>query len=188
MEQKPGWKTTEFWLALIAVIAGALPSSGLFATDSTALKVCGLVVSVLAALGYGAMRGSIKRSGVLLPLAMIASLSACSATPTDGVQRLLEVTRSVGPVAMEYVGAQCLEQAKACGEVGPNSCPGWQKCAAVRETLMRSLAMVYRGCLLAMQESVLGRVQAAADALAEATKAFAAASKLIDEMGMWGAR
>ncbi|KPJ59117.1 MAG: hypothetical protein AMJ46_12690 [Latescibacteria bacterium DG_63] len=58
MMQKPGWKTSEFWLTTIPVVLGAVAASGIL--DDTATpwdnKLVGLAISVLAALGYGAMR------------------------------------------------------------------------------------------------------------------------------------
>ena len=62
---KPGVKSTEFWLSLLAVILGALTTAGLFDDPSMptwAGKVVGLAISVLAALGYTASRGLVKSS------------------------------------------------------------------------------------------------------------------------------
>lgn len=60
----PGYKTTEFWLTLVVVLAGLLPSSGLLPENHWAVKLCGLVVSALAALGYQVSRGSVKKAEV----------------------------------------------------------------------------------------------------------------------------
>ena len=60
---KPGYKSTEFWLTLAVIVLGAVIGSGLLATDGAAIKVCGIVASVLAQLGYGAMRTSAKKGG-----------------------------------------------------------------------------------------------------------------------------
>jgi uncharacterized membrane protein YebE (DUF533 family) len=57
---KPGWKTTEFWLSLAAMIVGALLASGALADGSTAAKVVGTIASVLGALGYTANRMMVK--------------------------------------------------------------------------------------------------------------------------------
>jgi hypothetical protein len=57
---KPGWQTTEFWLSLVAVAAGAIVSSGAFQDNSPWMRIAGLVVSVLGALGYTAARGKLK--------------------------------------------------------------------------------------------------------------------------------
>lgn len=60
---KSGYKTTEFWLALAAMLLGALATSGVFdslADDHWLPKVVGLITSVLGALGYGAIRMGVK--------------------------------------------------------------------------------------------------------------------------------
>lgn len=59
---KPGWKSTEFYLTLICIIAGALPTSGLVAPGSTVLKIAGLATMVLGALGYTYVRGQVKQA------------------------------------------------------------------------------------------------------------------------------
>lgn len=60
--KKPGWKTTEFWLALLALILGAVAASGLLDLTDTPLdnKAIGLALSGLATLGYGAARAFTK--------------------------------------------------------------------------------------------------------------------------------
>jgi len=63
METKPGYKTTEFWLSLAAILVGAVMASGVMdglGQDHWAIKVVGLVASVLGALGYTAARGFVK--------------------------------------------------------------------------------------------------------------------------------
>lgn len=63
---KAGWKTSEFWLATIPVVLGAVMASGILDDTTTDLdnKLVGLAISVLAALGYGAVRtvGKVKAS------------------------------------------------------------------------------------------------------------------------------
>lgn len=59
MNNSPGYKTTEFWLSMAAIIAGALTSSGVF-TNSTVLQALALVSSALAAMGYSAGRSFAK--------------------------------------------------------------------------------------------------------------------------------
>jgi len=54
---KTGWKTTEFWLSLIAVAAGG--AYGCLAEGAWKDAV-GVIVSVLAALGYTASRTLVK--------------------------------------------------------------------------------------------------------------------------------
>lgn len=50
----PAWKTTELWLSVAAVVVGALLASGAFPTDGVALKIVGVLASILAAAGYKA--------------------------------------------------------------------------------------------------------------------------------------
>lgn len=57
---KPGYKTTEFWLSLAAMVIGALASSGLIIDGSVWAKIVGVVGSVLGALGYTAARAYAK--------------------------------------------------------------------------------------------------------------------------------
>lgn len=59
-EQKPGYKTTEFWLAAVATIVGLLMSSGLLQTGSTWERVVGLAAAALATMGYSAARARTK--------------------------------------------------------------------------------------------------------------------------------
>lgn len=59
---KPGYKTTEFWLSLLAMIVGLLYTSGVISSGTTADKIAGLAVQVLAALGYSVSRGLAKSS------------------------------------------------------------------------------------------------------------------------------
>lgn len=61
METKPGYKTTEFWLATAAMIVGALFASGIFPAESSGERVLGLAASILASLGYTVSRAMVKR-------------------------------------------------------------------------------------------------------------------------------
>jgi hypothetical protein len=58
---KPGYKTTEFWLSLAAMIVGAALASGVFETDSGGDRILGLAATVLASLGYTVSRGIAKK-------------------------------------------------------------------------------------------------------------------------------
>jgi hypothetical protein len=57
---KPGWKTTEFWLTLIATMSGVLLASGLFPEGGVAQEVLAVIVAGLANLGYAISRGLAK--------------------------------------------------------------------------------------------------------------------------------
>ncbi len=70
---KPGWRTSEFWLSLLAVIVGAVASSGIL-PGGAPTQVAGIASTVLGALGYGANRSAIKRAGVtVLCLLLLAA-------------------------------------------------------------------------------------------------------------------
>ena len=54
-----GYKTSEFWLSLVAILTGAILSSGAI-ENNTVLQGLGLVASTLAALGYSGSRAITK--------------------------------------------------------------------------------------------------------------------------------
>ena len=60
-EVKSGITTTEFWLSLAAVVAGAIAGSGLIAAESKAGQIVGLIVAVLGAIGYTFARTQAKK-------------------------------------------------------------------------------------------------------------------------------
>ena len=60
MDVKPGYKTTEFWLAAIAEIVGLLVMSGAIVQGGLVGRIVGGVVAVLSALGYNASRAKVK--------------------------------------------------------------------------------------------------------------------------------
>jgi hypothetical protein len=57
-----GWKTSEFWLSLLAVIVGYLGTSEIWSDGSVGAKGIAVVATVLAALGYSASRAVVKSS------------------------------------------------------------------------------------------------------------------------------
>jgi|DEB0MinimDraft_10_1074344.scaffolds.fasta_scaffold08248_6 hypothetical protein len=60
-DPKPGYKTTEFWLSTAACLVGAVVASGVVPAESAGERILGLIVSVLAALGYTGSRLALKR-------------------------------------------------------------------------------------------------------------------------------
>jgi hypothetical protein len=60
METKPGWKSSEFALKLLAVLISALLASGLLPEGSVPLKLATIVGTLLAALGYAGLRSWVK--------------------------------------------------------------------------------------------------------------------------------
>jgi hypothetical protein len=57
---KPGYKTTEFWMSLAAVLIGGFMASGVFTADSAGGKVIALIAGVLGSLGYTVSRAWVK--------------------------------------------------------------------------------------------------------------------------------
>lgn len=65
---KPGYRTTEFWLTLLATIVGMLTASGAFADAGPVGKGLALVASALAAAGYSYSRAQVKAAPAHQPL------------------------------------------------------------------------------------------------------------------------
>tara|TARA_R110002020_G_scaffold142087_1_gene314129 strand:+ start:233 stop:448 length:216 start_codon:yes stop_codon:yes gene_type:complete len=63
---KPGWKSTEFWLTSLCTICGLLYASGVIAEAGTSgiEKSVAFIASALAALGYSASRGNVKAAEI----------------------------------------------------------------------------------------------------------------------------
>jgi hypothetical protein len=57
---KPGYKTSEFWMSAVAVLVGLLMSSGVIDAGSSWDKAVGLVAAALAAMGYTSNRAAVK--------------------------------------------------------------------------------------------------------------------------------
>ena len=62
MEPKPGFKTSEFWLSLAAVVVSYVISSDVLGEGTVQAKAVMIVATVLAALGYTASRAIVKSS------------------------------------------------------------------------------------------------------------------------------
>lgn len=56
----PGYKTTEFWLKLAAIVLTALFASGAIPTTGTAAMIAAIAATVLGALGYTVSRTIVK--------------------------------------------------------------------------------------------------------------------------------
>jgi formate/nitrite transporter FocA (FNT family) len=55
-----GYKSTEFYLSLAAILVGAVMSSGLVLDGTVWAQVLGVVASILGALGYTVSRSYVK--------------------------------------------------------------------------------------------------------------------------------
>ena len=67
---KPGYKTTEFWLSIAAMVVGAVLASGAVSNELL-LQALGVVATVLGSLGYSVTRG-VTKSGEAHALAAAA--------------------------------------------------------------------------------------------------------------------
>lgn len=93
---KPGYKTTEFWLKLLALVATFLLSSGLFPAGHVALKIAGVVASVLGALGYNYFRATAKtKVDATVPDAVIAALRQQEEVLALQTQKIEQTTREL---------------------------------------------------------------------------------------------
>ena len=59
---KAGYKTTEFWLTVIATVLGLLFASGIVSDGSQADKILGMASTVLATMGYSISRSIAKKN------------------------------------------------------------------------------------------------------------------------------
>ena len=57
---KPGYKTTEFWLALSAALVGFAMASGALSDGGALMQGLGLIAAALASAGYSHSRGVAK--------------------------------------------------------------------------------------------------------------------------------
>lgn len=57
---KPGYKTTEFWLSLLALVLGAVAAAGVLPDGGLATQVIGGILAILSQLGYTASRAKLK--------------------------------------------------------------------------------------------------------------------------------
>jgi UDP-N-acetylmuramyl pentapeptide phosphotransferase/UDP-N-acetylglucosamine-1-phosphate transferase len=59
--KKPGYKSTEFYMSMAAVLIGAVASSGILEGSDGLTKVVGLIMAALVALGYTGSRLTLKK-------------------------------------------------------------------------------------------------------------------------------
>lgn len=60
-EPKPGYKTTEFWMAIAAFVVSALYGSGVVSEGTAMDKALAVAAMVLGNLGYAVSRGLAKK-------------------------------------------------------------------------------------------------------------------------------
>lgn len=63
---KPGYRTTEFWLKVAALLLTALFASGAIPTSGPAATITAIAATMLGALGYTVSRSFVKAAAILL--------------------------------------------------------------------------------------------------------------------------
>lgn len=127
---KPGIKTTEFWLSLTAILLGALTTSGLLGEGSTAARIAGLAVTVLAALGYTAARSKTKSGGfaaldALLVLFCVSCVAiGCATSLRDKARTTAEQATIVANHAKAAVDELCDATSRSCASRLKGQCAG----------------------------------------------------------------
>lgn len=64
-ETRRGWRTSEFWLSLVAMVVGVLLGSGVWGEGDATYRILGFVAASLTALGYVVSRGGVKKAELL---------------------------------------------------------------------------------------------------------------------------
>jgi hypothetical protein len=97
---KPGYKTTEFWLKLAAILLTALFASGVIPTSGPVATVTAIAATMLGALGYTVARTFAKSAGaavivILLGAGAASSLPACGGTQSSRSATIVSLESSI---------------------------------------------------------------------------------------------
>ena len=57
---KPGWRTTEFWMSAVGKVVGILFAVGVLGDGSAESRAAGLALAGLTSIGYSVSRGLAK--------------------------------------------------------------------------------------------------------------------------------
>lgn len=76
-DTKPGWQTSEFWLSFAAMVFGFIASSGVLDDIGNEWlgKIVGLIITILAALGYTASR-TVTKTATIRKTAIVEAAKA----------------------------------------------------------------------------------------------------------------
>lgn len=130
-----GYKTTEFWLTLLAVVVSAVVAVGVVPTESPWGKALAVVGAVLASLGYTVARSSLKKGPPTAVVALALGallLSGCCSTATCYLAKAHVALSKVDQIALQEIGKVCMAKAEECRGKPPAECPGWSKCNEAR--------------------------------------------------------
>jgi hypothetical protein len=63
-DNRPGYKTTEFWLTLVCLVFSVILGAGLIEEASQTARLLSAAVSALTVLGYSHSRGTVKSASL----------------------------------------------------------------------------------------------------------------------------
>ncbi len=107
---KPGWRTSEFWLKLAAIVLSALFASDVIPTSGPASKIAAVSAFALMSLGYTVSRSIVKAAAPLLMIGWFAGHAmACGAsTRQKTINATLAATSSASKSFSSYSAAHQL--------------------------------------------------------------------------------
>lgn len=153
MDLKSGWKTTEFWLSVLAFIVAVFVNSGVVPDVHWSMKLAGALLGGLSILGYSIGRG-VAKSGVrsLLPFLLVlgaASLltlgaSGCQTTARGAIAKGLALLPTIDSFAVPEMQKSCEPKVKACPSWPPERCEAYVTCAKQLDTYRASMDTVGR--------------------------------------------
>ena len=183
---RPGWKTTEFWLSLAAIVIGAVLSYGLVDSYDVWPKLLAAALSVLTALGYTHNRSRIKAAAhkALPPLLVVLALStsAC-ATWRDTTTRSLATAVDIADVAADVANDACKPVLASCIAAKLNPCPALDTCHATRRPVLKALSSLHSAVLVGL---VAVEADSKGGALKAALAALDAAREVCRCLVVWG--
>lgn len=127
---KPGWKSTEFWLAAAAALLGAFVGSGVLPSEHWAIKVAGVLLVALATLGYSGSRGMAKGGTAVLAALMLVTSAGCASSLSAQLERVQIGASAASDVALVAWHAECLKRTEK-GSLGA--------CQASRRTFVEAM-------------------------------------------------
>ena len=154
--QKPGWKTSEFWLSLAAALLGAFVASGMLPAEHLMMKIGGMALTALASMGYALSRGRAKNGNgngsggwvrlwllamlTLVTFTILGALSGCAGQQTQqGIAYVKAAERTaclVGLVVCQQLPEErrtpCLSAQKDICAVTPQLLAVWEAAVSAK--------------------------------------------------------
>lgn len=163
---KPGWTTSEAWLTFLAMLLGALPSSGLIANSPLAAKLVGMAIAALAALGYTANRTNLKKALIgNLPQSLPANSNKTATAATAAAAALVAVLVGLGSMQtataapatiaphVAVIGLQCMAQDRALIKTAADDLVGVDYASSIGK-LIESSGNTATGCAVLTVQAV----------------------------------